>query len=75
MPAHRVKASIKVLELSQAGSAINLKIYADDEVIGTIQIGQGSFGWKGKSKKGKSFKRISWTKFVDAIDDIFKRKQ
>lgn len=67
MAEHRVKASMKVLEIAQAGSALELKVFADDEIIGTIQIGHGSFRWKGKNRKG--FKRISWSRFADLMDD------
>ncbi len=70
MPEHRVAAKIRDLEISKAGSAIELKLYADDEVLGTIQIGQGSFGWKGKKKK--TFKKIGWTKFADLMNGNIK---
>lgn len=56
------------LEISKAGSAIELKLYVDDEIRGTIQIGHGSFGWRGKKKK--TFKKINWTKFAALMDDF-----
>ena len=40
---HRVKARLQVEELAKAGSALYLDIFADEEKIGTIEIGRGSF--------------------------------
>jgi hypothetical protein len=36
---HRVKCSMQVLELTKAGSAMEFKVYADNERLGRIVIG------------------------------------
>jgi hypothetical protein len=36
---------------------------------GTIEIGQGTFGWKNARGK-KGFKRIAWSKLADILDGI-----
>jgi ribosomal protein S3 len=38
---HSVKANLQVVELTRAGSSLDLEIYADQEKIGTMIIGQG----------------------------------
>ncbi len=68
MPQHKVHGSIQVLELNQAGSAIELNVFADDKKLGTIALGQGSFRWK--NKNGKKFRSKSWTEFFDLLDKI-----
>lgn len=58
---HSVKAIIQIEALSKAGTAINFEIYSDGTKLGTIEIGQGTFGWRGANRK--SIKRKSWTAF------------
>jgi hypothetical protein len=62
---HSVKVSLQVLDLSKAGSAIELEIYCEGEKLGTMEIGHGSFGWKPASKK--SFKRTDWSRFAETM--------
>jgi hypothetical protein len=61
----RVK-SVQVLELSKAGSGIELEIFREGEKLGTMEIGQGSIGWKGANRK--SFKRIDWSSYAQLMD-------
>jgi hypothetical protein len=42
---HSVKANLHVVELTRAGSSLDLAIYADKEKIGTLIIGSGSLLW------------------------------
>jgi hypothetical protein len=65
---HSVKASFKVMELSRAGSSIELEIYASKEKIGTLRIGRGSLFWFGRSRH-KS-KRIAWSRFAEMMDEL-----
>jgi hypothetical protein len=37
---HSVRANLQVVELTRAGSSLDLEIYADKEKIGTMIIGQ-----------------------------------
>jgi len=66
---HGVQGSIKVFTLSKAGSAITLEIVADGIKLGTMEIGQGSFGWKGANKR--KIKRKDWSAFAKAMNGIF----
>ena len=66
---HRVKARLQVEELAKAGSALYLDIFADEEKIGTIEIGRGSFIWWGGKRKKR--RKISWSDFADLLDRYF----
>lgn len=63
---HAVHARLNVPELTRAGSSLRLEIYADEEKIGTMVIGQGSLFWRG----GKRQKRIQidWSRFAQIMD-------
>jgi hypothetical protein len=50
---HSVKANLQVVELTGAGSSLDLEIYADQEKIGTMIIGQGSLSWKGGKRQSQ----------------------
>ncbi len=65
---HSVKANLHVMELTRAGSSLDLAIYADQEKIGTLVIGSGSLSWYGGKRKIR--KRISWTRFADMMDEL-----
>ena len=66
---HRVKARLQVEELAKAGSALYLDIFADEEKIGTIEIGRGSFMWWGGKRKKR--RKISWSDFAELLDRYF----
>jgi hypothetical protein len=63
---HSVKANLHVLELTRAGSSLDLAIYADQEKIGTMVIGSGSLSWKGG--KRQIVKGIPWSRFAEMMD-------
>ncbi len=63
---HRVKARLQVEELAKAGSALYLNIFADEEKIGTVIIGRGSFKWYGGKRKTGC--KISWSMFAQLMD-------
>lgn len=65
---HSVKANLHVLELTRAGSSLDLAIYADEEKIGTMIIGRGSLVWQGGKRKGR--KRIGWSRFAEMMDRL-----
>jgi hypothetical protein len=54
-----VNMELKTWDLAKAGSAVTLTVKDRNGVLGTIQIGQGSFRWKPTHGK-LGFKRISW---------------
>ena len=63
-PKYAVNISLKAWDLAKAGAALKLKVRDRDKLLGTIEIGQGTFGWKGaKAKSG--LKRISWRRFAE----------
>lgn len=67
---HEVKVKVQVLELSKAGSGIELEVFAEGEKLGVIEIGHGSFGWRKASGK-LGFKRVDWTTFAGWLNERF----
>jgi hypothetical protein len=65
---HEVRVKVQVLELSKAGSGIELEIFAEGEKLGEIEIGYGSFGWRKASGK-RGFQRIDWTTFAGWLNE------
>ena len=65
---HSVKANLQVLELTKAGTSLDLEIFADKEKLGTIVLGRGSLYWTGANKQRS--KRISWSKFAQMMDGL-----
>ena len=65
---HEVKADLLNFELAKAKSSLNLKIYAEGEKIGELEVGRGSLYWYGREKQ-KS-KRIDWSKFAQMMDRL-----
>jgi hypothetical protein len=67
---HEVRVTVQVLELSKAGSGIELEVFAEGEKLGEIEIGHGSFGWRKASGK-RGFRRVDWTTFADWLNRKF----
>jgi len=65
-PRYTVNVAIKAYDLSKAGTAVTLTIredaHAEPALLGTVEIGQGTFGWR--SVNSKRFKRIDWRTFA-----------
>jgi hypothetical protein len=60
-PKYVVNMNIKALDIPKAGVALILKVRdRRGGLVGTAEIGQGSFGWRPSNKQ--EFKRISWGK-------------
>jgi hypothetical protein len=66
-PRYEVNVSLKAWDIAKAGAGVTLKIFDQDALLGTIEIGQGTIGWKRASGK-KGFKRIPWQQFADLLD-------
>jgi hypothetical protein len=63
-PRYAVNISLKAWDIAKAGAAVTFKVRDRDGLLGTIEIGQGTFGWKNaRGKKGN--KRIAWSKLAD----------
>lgn len=65
---HAVKANLQVMELSKAGTSLQLEIFADELKLGDLTIGRGSLYWHGRNRQ--SSKRISWTRFAKMMDEL-----
>lgn len=65
---HVVRATLSNVELAKAKSALSLDLFANDKKIGNLEVGQGSFFWKGAGKQ-KS-KPIDWTRFAAMMNDL-----
>jgi hypothetical protein len=65
-PAHKVDMSLQATDLAKAGAAARFTVHNRDGLLGTLEIGQGSFMWKGAKKQ--SFKRVSWTRLAAYLD-------
>lgn len=68
-PKYAVNISLQAWDIAKAGAAVKLKVRDRDGLLGTVEIGQGTFGWKGA--KAKSYKRISWRKLADDIHNNY----
>jgi len=64
-PRYEVDVSLKARDIAKLGAAIGFKVHDRGEMLGTIEIGQGGFRWKGRA--GKSFRRIRWTKLFEQL--------
>jgi hypothetical protein len=67
---YAVNISLTAWDITRAGSAITLRVRGRRGLLGTAEIGQGTFGWKGaKAKSG--FKRISWRKLAEDFQKFY----
>jgi len=61
-------------DMARVGAALNIRIFTQDRrrqkmILGTIQIGQGSFRW---AKAHGQFHRVPWQRFAEIMDYAFK---
>lgn len=66
VPKHTVDISLHASDLAKAGAAVTFKVHSRNGLLGIVEIGQGSFRWKGAKKR--SFKRIPWTRLAAGLD-------
>lgn len=66
-PKYSVNVGFKAWDIAKAGVAMTLAVRDRNGLLGTIQIGQGSFGWKPANKQ--SFKRITWGQLAMRLRD------
>ena len=64
---YRVNIELKAKDIARADAAVTFKIDGASGRLGTVQIGQGTFGWKGSY--GQSFRRIRWARFFELMRD------
>jgi len=66
-PKYVVNIDLKALDLPKAGVAMVLKVKdRTGLLLGTAEIGQGSFGWRPANKQ--KFERIEWDKLGARLD-------
>lgn len=65
---YKVNVAMQAWDLAKAGAAITLTVRNKGEKLGTIEIGQGTFGWKGSY--GHDFKRIPWRRLADKLNEF-----
>lgn len=66
-PRYEVNVSVKAWDIAKAGAAVMLRVRDRGELLGTIEIGQGTFGWKSARRKS-GFKRIAWKTLAERLD-------
>lgn len=63
---HQVRATLSVVELTKAGTSLELQVFANREKIGSLEIGRGSITWRGGKRQKE--KRLSWSQFAQHMD-------
>ena len=64
---YAVNVSLKAWDIAKAGAAIRLKVRNRDRLLGTIEIGQGTFGWE-KAHGKLGIRRIPWGEFARMME-------
>lgn len=65
---YKVNMSMQAWDLAKAGAAVTIRVRGRAGLLGTIEIGQGSFRWK--AAHGRSFKRIWWGRLAEKLNEI-----
>jgi len=66
---YEVNMEFQAWDLAKAGSALTIEVREHQELLGTIEIGQGSFRWKAAHGK-LGFKRIPWRSLAKGLDQM-----
>ena len=64
---YAVHLSLRAWDIAKAGSAIRLKVHGGDGLLGTIEIGQGTFGWR-KARGKSGIRRVSWEELAKFME-------
>jgi hypothetical protein len=66
---YKIDMSMQAWDLAKAGSALTIRVHGREGLLGTIEIGQGSFRWMtARSRSG--FKRIRWRRLAEKLDEV-----
>ena len=57
---------MKAWDLAKTAAAIKLRVRDRGGLLGTIEMGQGTFGWKGSG--AWRFRRVSWRQFAQKVE-------
>jgi hypothetical protein len=66
-PRYTVDMAVQAWDLAKAGSAMTIRVRERGNLIGTIEIGQGSFRWMPAHGK-LGLKRIPWGNLCAALN-------
>jgi hypothetical protein len=74
-PKHVVDIALSANDMARVGAALDIRIFTQDrqrnkQLLGTIQIGQGSFRW---ARAHARFRRLPWQQFAEVMDHALKR--
>jgi hypothetical protein len=67
---YKVNMSVQAYDLAKAGSAMTIKVHERGKLLGTIEIGQGSFRWMPAHGK-LGLRRIPWKKLYHALNEYY----
>ena len=70
-PRYTVDIWFKAQDIPKAGAALTLEVHDRDGMLGTLEIGQGTFGWRGGRMK-KGIKRLPWERFAAVMNEHYK---
>jgi uncharacterized membrane protein len=67
-PRYAVNVSMQAWDIAKAGAAMSLRVRGREGLLGTIEIGQGTFGWKSARRKS-GFTRFQWKDIANILDE------
>ena len=63
VPQNYVEATAKMLELAKIGSALNLRVYQRNRVVGRVKVGLGGLWWIPRGWHERRAKKVPWAVF------------
>jgi hypothetical protein len=67
---YKVNMAVQAWDLAKAGSAMTIRVRERGRLLGTIEIGQGSFRWMPAHGK-LGLKRIPWGELYQALNQYY----
>ena len=73
-PKHVVDIALSANDMARVGAALDIRIFTQDrqrnkQLLGTIQIGQGSFRWAPAHGR---YRRVPWQRFAEIMDQTLR---
>ena len=73
-PKHVVDIALSAHDMARVGAALEIRVFTQDrkrnrELLGTMQIGQGSFRW---ARAHTQFRRLPWARFAELMDEALR---
>lgn len=68
-PRNYVQATAKMLELAKIGSALNLRVYQRNRVVGRLKVGLGGLWWIPRGWTERKAKRVPWVVFSQMMKE------